>query len=148
MMRSLLFILAILLLGCDGVEKPKKPEHLISKSKMIDILTEAYLSNAARSISSKDIRDKGLQLDSIIFKKYQIDSLQFVESNAYYSTDLNVYSEIFDKVEAKLLLVKDKADSLKKKDKKIRPGPELDTIEDKPTLGEPLAPVVDQEETE
>ena len=140
MRSSLLFVIAILILGCTGVEKPKKPEHLISKSKMIDILTEAYLSNAARSISSKDIRDKGLQLDSIIFKKHQIDSLQFVESNVYYSTDLTVYAEIFQKVEEKLLAVKDRADSLKKKDKRLHPGPDLDTIEEKPMLGEPLVP--------
>jgi hypothetical protein len=148
MIRALLFLLVILLLGCDGVEKPKKPEHLISKSKMIDILTEAYLSNAARSISSKNIRDNGLKLDSLIFKKYQIDSLQFVESNVYYSTDLNVYAEIFEKVETKLLLVKDKADSIKKEDKRIRPGPDLDTIEDKPMLGESLVPDSDQEDIE
>ena len=136
----LLFVLAILILGCNGIEKPKKPEHLISKSKMIDILTDAYLSNAARSINSKDIRDKGLQLDSIIFKKYQIDSLQFVQSNVYYSTDLTIYDEIFKKVEEKLIAAKDMADSLKKKDKRLHPGPDLDPSEENAMLGEPLDP--------
>lgn len=148
MIRSLFFVIAILLLGCDGVEKPKKPENLIPKSKMIDIMTEAYLSNAARSISSKDIRDKGLQLDSLIFKKFQIDSLQFAQSNVYYATDLNVYTEIFEKVEAKLVALKDKADSLKIEDKRTLPEPDVDTIQDQPLLGEPLVRDADQEEME
>ena len=148
MKNIVLFAIAILLFGCTGVEKPVKPEKLISKSKMIDILTDAYLSNAARSINSKDIRDKGLQLDSLIFKKYQIDSLQFAQSNVYYATDLNVYAEIFQKVEVKLQAVKDKADSLKKQEKRVRPEPDVDSIEDGPRLAEPLVPDADQEEIE
>jgi hypothetical protein len=148
MRHILLFVVASLLFGCDGIEKPKKPQHLISKENMINILTDAYLSNAARSISSKDIRDKGLHLDSIIFKKYQIDSLQFAESNAYYSTDLNVYTKLFKKVETKLQFVKDIADSLKKEDKKTRPELDLDAIQDKPRLGESIAPSEDYEDIE
>lgn len=143
-----LFVLICFLVGCTGVKKPKKPQNLISKSKMIDILTESYLSNAARSLSSKEIRDKGLQLDSIIFKKYEIDSLQFATSNTYYSTDLSVYTEIFEKVETQLIVLKERADSLKLEEKKLRPDTDIDSTEIRPILGDPLVPEESQEEIE
>lgn len=108
----LIFISLLFLTACQSVEKPEKPQDLIPKDLMVDILTDAYISNAAKSVNNKVIRQKGIKLDSLIYKKYDIDSLQFVESHAWYNADLDIYSEIFTEIEQRLEAMKKKVDSI------------------------------------
>lgn len=113
--RLLLFVLVFF--GCQNVERPNKPKNLISKEIMVEVLTEAYMANAARSVNNQAIIDKGIQMDTLIYGKFGIDSLQFVQSNAYYATDLNAYLEIFQKVESRLKAKQQKLDSIRQLDK-------------------------------
>ena len=53
-----------------------------------------------------------MKLDSIIYEKYNIDSLQFVESNNYYSSNLAIYSEIINDTKDQLTLIKQEKDSI------------------------------------
>ena len=112
MIKRLLYIVLLLSVACQDVHRPEKPENLISEEKMIDILTDVYLSNAAKSVNNKVIRQKGLKLDSLIYKKYQIDSLQFLKSHEYYNADLNTYNSFFVEIEKRLQAMLDKTDSL------------------------------------
>ncbi len=105
-------ILLITAIGCQNVEKPDRPTDLIDKEVMVDILMDVYLNNAAKSVNNKVIRQKGMKLDSFIYKKYRIDSLQFVKSHAYYNSDLDTYETIFREIEERLALLKSKSDSL------------------------------------
>lgn len=139
-MKYFLILISIVLLSsCEDIKKPEKPENLISKQTMIQVLTDAYLSNAARSLNSREIRDNALQLDSIIYKKYGIDSLQFVKSNAFYISDMTVYTELFEGVEKSLDAHKKLADSLAREKKKLKPGQtEKDSLERRTLLSNPL----------
>lgn len=103
----LLVVVIMVFISCQDVKRPKEPTNLINKEAMVEILTESYLMNAARSIANRDVVNNGIKLDSIIYAKYAIDSLQFAQSNAFYSADLNTYKDIFLKVEQNL--VKEKA---------------------------------------
>jgi hypothetical protein len=106
-MKQLLYIsLCFLFFACQHIEKPEKPENLIPEDTMVELLAEVYLGNAARSIDNKTMRKKGVKIDSFLFKKYNVDSLQFAKSNAYYASDLNKYNAIFQKIEAKLEALK------------------------------------------
>jgi hypothetical protein len=111
MIKKLLYITLVLATACQHVERPEKPDDLIAKDKMVDILTDIYISNAAKSVNNKVIRQKGLKLDSLIYAKYNIDSVQFVRSHAYYNADLNGYNEIFKNIEERLEAMLEKADS-------------------------------------
>lgn len=88
--------------ACQDVKHPEKPKNLISKDKMVDVLTEAYLANAARSIDNKTIIAEGIKMDSLFYSKFGVDSLQFAQSNAFYAADVNMYIDIFQEVETKL----------------------------------------------
>ncbi len=111
-MRIVLFIISLIILtGCQNVEKPVMPDDLITRDMMVDILTDAYLSNAAKSVNNKIIRSNRIKLDSLIYKKYGIDSIQFVKSHAWYNADLKLYSEIFTEIEQQLEEMKKKIDS-------------------------------------
>jgi hypothetical protein len=114
----LIFVLILSILGCQNVERPEKPKNLISKEKMVDVLTEAYLANAARSVNNQAIIDKGIKVDSLIFKKFEVDSVQFAKSNDYYAADINMYLDIFQKVEARLVAMEKKLDSIRDMDRK------------------------------
>ena len=113
-MKSFYFITILLvILGCQDVKYPEKPDNLISEAKMVDVLTEVYLSNAVRSFNIRIVRDSGYKLDSMLYKKFTIDSIQFAKSHAYYSADLDRYTAMFEKVKVNLETMKVGADSLK-----------------------------------
>ncbi len=114
----LLFFLAFL--GCQDVKQPEKPKNLIAKDKMIDMLTEAYLANAARSVDNKSIISKGIKMDSLVYKNFGVDSLQFAKSNEFYASDVNIYMEIFQKVEARLTRMQKEMDSIRDNEKSIK----------------------------
>ena len=115
---GLLLLIIILISNCQDVKKPGIPENLISKEKMVDILTDCYINNAARSINFVKIKDSKMKLDSMIYRKYNIDSVQFAQSNAYYSLEFNIYSDILSQVEVRLLEIQKRTDSIVKKENK------------------------------
>lgn len=107
-----LTIVAALFIACQDVKRPEAPEDLIPQEDMVSIYTDAYLMKAARSIDNRTIVSKGVLLDSIIYAKFNIDSLQFAQSNAYYSSDIDTYKNLFLKVEENLKVEKAKRDTL------------------------------------
>ncbi|KJJ37655.1 DUF4296 domain-containing protein [Aequorivita vladivostokensis] len=131
-----IFVLILSILGCQNVERPEKPKNLISKEKMVDVLTEAYLANAARSVNNQAIIDKGIQVDSLIFKKFEVDSVQFAKSNDYYAADINMYLDIFQKVEARLVAMEKKLDSIRDLDRKRNDSVESQQNKER-TIAEP-----------
>lgn len=108
----LLVFMSSVLLGCQDVVRPQMPEKLIPKSKMVDILVEAYIGNAARSNNNRVLRLGGVQLDSILYAKYDIDSLQFARNTAYYAAEIDPYLDILEAVETELSVMKKSLDSL------------------------------------
>ncbi len=112
-MRIAGYIVILLLVGaCQEVIRPEKPKNLLSKEKMIEILVESYTGNSARSIDNRKLRDAGVQLDSILYKKFDVDSLTFAESHVYYSSQLNDYIYIISEVEKVLTAKKRILDSV------------------------------------
>jgi hypothetical protein len=105
-------LLTLALWGCQDVKRPEIPVNLIPEDQMAEVLTEVYLINAARSFDNRVIMEQKIKLDSFFFRKFDIDSLQFVESNAYYTSNLSAYSKLFTKVEERMILMKVEADCL------------------------------------
>lgn len=105
-MKGLMFILSFfVLVSCQDVKKPQKPDNLIDKETMVSILAEAYTGNAARTVDNKTLRESGIEIDAFIYEKFKVDSAQFAQSNAFYTNDINAYMELMTEVE-KLLLEK------------------------------------------
>lgn len=99
---SLFIFIFGLCFACNTIERPKKPDNLIAKNKMIDILFDVFVLNAAKATEKKALEENNVTPDSYIYNKYQIDSLQFVMSNEYYAYDIKEYEEIIEKVEEKI----------------------------------------------
>jgi hypothetical protein len=102
------------LTACQEVQYPDPPEQLIPKEKMVQILADAYITNASRSrgVNNRILRSKGIKLDSLLYTKHGIDSLSFAKSNSYYASNLEQYTEIITAVEKLLTRKKAEIDSI------------------------------------
>lgn len=97
-----LFVTIAFCFSCNHVEKPKRPDNLIAKDKMVDILLDVFVINAAKGIEKKTLEINNVTPEDYIYQKYQIDSLQFAKSNEYYAYDIKVYENMINEVESKL----------------------------------------------
>ena len=124
-------ILILVMFSCNNIEKPKKPDNLISKDRMVDVITDISLMTAAKSMNKDLLEKNAINPQNYIYEKYNIDSVQFAESNNYYAYDVKEYEEIYvivkerlekKKIEYTTLQEQDKEekDSIKKIKKKIR----------------------------
>ena len=102
------FLLIVLIISCknNSVERPKKPDNLIPKDSMVEILYDIYIISSAKGVNKKLLENKGIVPEDFIYKKHNIDSLQFALSNEYYAFSLETYEDIYNSV--KLKLEKDK----------------------------------------
>tara|TARA_B100000575_G_C23095484_1_gene631820 strand:- start:905 stop:1363 length:459 start_codon:yes stop_codon:yes gene_type:complete len=103
-MKKIIFIFLVIY-SCGSVtDKNIKPKNLISEDKMIDILYDMSLISVSKGINKRILENNGLKPKKYILKKYDIDSIQFVTSNKYYSKDLDIYLSIYEEVLNKLEL--------------------------------------------
>ncbi|WP_374551427.1 DUF4296 domain-containing protein [Flavobacterium sp.] len=99
-MKKLALIIVLFVFSCqnNGVEKP---DNLIEKDKMVDILYDVSLLEAVRSqginggVTNKEIND-------FVKRKYNVDSTQFVKSNRYYAADVEEYKEMYEKIKTRV----------------------------------------------
>lgn len=83
-------------------EAVPKPDDLLSKEKMANILHDISLINSMKGVDKKGLEASILRYDAYIFKKYDIDSARFFKSNNYYAANPVQYDKIYELVEAKL----------------------------------------------
>lgn len=91
-----------------------KPENLIPEAKMVEILNDLAIVNAARVTNVQVLRDNNITPMQYIFDKYSIDSLQFVESDRYYASIPELHEKIYVAVEEKLETEKERLTENKK----------------------------------
>lgn len=113
-------IILISFIGCNTVDRPKKPKNLIAKDKMSEIMYDLYILNAAKGINRKLLERNGIMPLEHIYKKHGIDSLQFAESNTYYAYDMETYAAITEKVKNNLQKGKDIYEELTKEEERVR----------------------------
>ena len=120
MQKTPYILIFLFLTSCTSNTIFKKPDDLISEQEMANLLTDLYISAAAKPL--KNIQQKrNVNYNHLVFEKYGIDSAQFKRSNFYYTTKIDEYESIYKKVEANLeklnktyKLMKKEKDSVKK----------------------------------
>ncbi len=108
-MRKIFFlILTISALFSCGEEVIEKPINLIPKEKMIDILYDLAIINAAKSSGPKVMDNMNFEPMEYIYNKYQIDSIQFVTSDLYYASIPLEYEDIYKNLENRITKEKER----------------------------------------
>lgn len=116
----IVIILAVFTLGCSKKNKIQKPDNLITKDKMVNVLIDLSLMSSAKGINKKIIENNGIVPDEFVYKKHQIDSTQFAASNAYYAFKIDDYKEILQQVEDSLERLKKKYNKLIEVKKEVK----------------------------
>jgi len=93
--------LSLLLINCTSNTIIKKPDNLIPKNQMVDILTDMFLASGGENIKNIQLQRK-VNYFPLVFEKHHIDSTQFKESNFYYVSRIDDYEEILKKVDERL----------------------------------------------
>ena len=102
--RLIIVALVLALVGCKNnrIDKPSKPENLLSQDQMVEVLYDMALLTSAKGLNRKVMENKGIVPRSYVFEKHNIDSMQFALSNEYYAYRIKDYEAIYQRVKAKL----------------------------------------------
>ena len=76
----------------------KKPDDVISKSKMENILYEFHLAKAMQDEGSRSENDKEILYEKYIFNKYGVTKAQFDSSMVWYTRNTEVLVKIYNVV--------------------------------------------------
>lgn len=106
---SYIIFLGIFFMGCTSNTIIKKPDHLIPKDQMVDLLTDLLIASGAENIKNIDL-ERNVNYFPLVFEKYGIDSTRFKESNYYYTSKIDDHEEILKKVDERLKAMKKELD--------------------------------------
>ena len=125
-MKKLIFIfIAVLAISCN--DKPvSKPENLLSKEMMEDIIYDMAILQAAESFKSQNLSDNNIKIKEFIYKKHKIDSVTYFQNYKYYASDIKSFKKIYKKVNERIQNQKNEIDTLLK-EKKIQVPEEVPT---------------------
>lgn len=129
------FIGALLLFSCQQ-NAIDKPDNLIDEDTMEDIIYDLAILDAIRQSDPASLEKKNITASTYVYDKYDIDSLQFVNSNHYYASDVHNYLKIYKRVEERLGTEKTKVDTIiaQKKNKKLEVKKTKDSLTRKDSL--------------
>ena len=111
---SIFFMLIIF--SCQDLVLIEKPENLIDELTMENIIYEAIMMDVMSTFKPKNKKFIGIVGSPYLFIKYNIDSIQLVRSNEYYTKNPKVMSKIYMKVLRRMERSKDSIDNIKIKD--------------------------------
>lgn len=124
-MKKIISLLAIILIFVSCKEEVvKKPDRLIEKEVMLNIMYDLSLLEAIKYQNPASLDTFKINPKKYIYKKYKIDSLQFAKSNTYYASNYEEYTSIVVELEDRLTKKKEeiatiiKAEEKKNKKKK------------------------------
>ena len=109
-------MLSAFFLNCQPKLDVKKPDNLIPKDKMADVLSDMFVVTTTKGTVRIKFEKAGINPEKFILDKHNIDSLQFALSNNYYAHDIETYKEIIEEVKAKLTEQKQFYEDIDKKD--------------------------------
>lgn len=95
------FLVVMLIWSCTDKVTYEKPENLIEKDQMIDLLYDMHIAIGTSNIKNLHL-EKNRNYMSLVYDKYGIDSTQFANSNLYYTSNIIEYEEIYEEVERRL----------------------------------------------
>ena len=99
-----IFILLILIISCSD---QNSPTDLMSEEQMVDFLLDINIINSSRAYrNNSDLNYYNIK-DTLLYKKHNIDSIQFVNSNGYYSSKPKKYLRIYSQLQKKMRSIKD-----------------------------------------
>lgn len=112
-MKKYFLLLILASLTACKKETVEKPENLIPKDKMKDILYDLSLLQAIRGVNQAVLDSNQIDATTYIYKKYKVDSLQFAKSDQYYAIEnVKNYKKMYEEINERVKKQKAHVDSL------------------------------------
>ncbi len=105
---------------CQSLDKPITPKNILTEDRMVEILSDMAFINAAKSSNRKVFEENSINPESIILKKYNIDSATFAQNNAWYSSKFEKYKDIVTRVKANIEKETTRHKELQKKEDSLK----------------------------
>ena len=100
-MKKNIVLILLILVSCQKAAV-EKPDQLIEEAIMVDILFDLTVLESAKAHTISNGTAATIQTNEYLYKKYAIDSLQFVQNEKYYAANIKTYKRIFDKVNQRI----------------------------------------------
>jgi DUF1680 family protein len=115
-MKRLLLTPLLLLFACSN-NSNSKPDNLLSKEQMVDLLTDLHLAEAKIQTLNFRSADSGkvayLQLEEQVFANHKINKKDYDSSFSYYNKNLAELNEIYEKTIDSIGIRQSKMDVIK-----------------------------------
>ena len=98
MKRYIVAFLCVCFFSCTSNSVIEKPKDLIPKDTMVILLTDVFIAKSAFSEKNLQNRRK-VNYMPLVYQKYKIDSVRFMNSNLYYTSILEEYDLIYKEIE-------------------------------------------------
>ena len=106
MKKIFLLLIVVFIIACSDNDN-SRPIDLMSQDEMVDFLFDVNVINSSRAYNNRSDLNYYNINDSLLFNRHEIDSLKFVNSNFYYSSNPKEYLKIYFKLDHKLNQLKD-----------------------------------------
>jgi hypothetical protein len=114
-MKNILCLFLVVVIAVSCVERIiETPDGLIPQEKMTQLLYDLAILNAAKSTNSALLEVHFDSPTKFLFEQYDVDSVQFVQSDIYYASQPLVYEAIYKEVADKLVREKEKIEEARK----------------------------------
>jgi len=101
-----ILILSVFFTACTSNTIIKKPDNLIPKEQMVNLLTDILLAEGGDNIKNLNLQ-RNVNYFPLVFEKHKIDTVRFKESSFYYTSKIDDYTEIFEQVDKRLKTLKE-----------------------------------------
>ncbi len=128
-------------MNCNSNTIINKPDDLISKDQMVDLLTDMFLASGGLNIKNIHL-NRRVNYFPLVYEKHQIDSSRFKESNFYYISRIDDYDEILRRVDERLKAQRE----VFKAERKIQDSLKRKTKDSIKRIKTPLKPKLEIEE--
>ena len=108
----LTYLFLFILNSCQTAEKVEKPDNLLTKDEMVNILSDIAILKSASDVNSNRLSNFIDTPFDYVAQKYQVDSLTISKNIEYYNFQFNDNLSIYKQVEERIKNKKEKIDSI------------------------------------
>lgn len=111
-MKNIAYVIVLLLsVSCSDRPVPK-PDNLLSKEVMEEIIFDLAVLEAAESHKPQVLIDNKIEVKQFVYKKYNIDSLTYFQNYKYYASDIKTFKKMYKHVNERIQNQKNEIDTL------------------------------------
>lgn len=119
MKKIISIVVTTLFFACNN-SPVEKPDNLLSKEEMTNIIYDVMILQASKSYNNVEVKKEDLKIESYIFDKYKIDSSTYHQNQRHYASKPKEYEKMYKEVVERLTLAQQETDTLLKKEKRSK----------------------------